>query len=63
MTTMSPRCEAMIGKRAYSLPGRCLIGHNVKPVYVHDGPMRVRVKLCLAHRRLTANKRRVAVAR
>ena len=59
---MNPRCEAMIGKRAYSLPGRCLIDHNVKPVYVHDGHERMRVKFCAAHRRVTAAKRRVELA-
>jgi hypothetical protein len=53
----------MIGKRAYSLPGRCLIGHNVKPVYVYDGPERMRVKFCAAHRKITAGNRRVDVAR
>jgi hypothetical protein len=60
---MNSRCEAMIGKRAYSLPGRCLIGHNVKPVYVYDGPERMRVKFCAAHRKITAGNRRVDVAR
>ena len=59
---MSLRCEAMIGKRAYSLPGRCLIDHNVKPVYVHDGRKRMRVRFCTAHRKITSAKHRVELA-
>lgn len=57
------RCEAFIGKRAYSRPGRCLIERNVKPVYLNEGPDRVRVKLCTTHRKITAGNRRVEVLR
>ena len=51
------RCEAMVGVRAYSKPGRCLKTRNVKPVNVSEGLERVRVRLCAHHQKVVGARR------
>lgn len=59
---MSEQCEALTAGGTYSNPGRCLITHNIRAVYIGFGAQRRVVMLCARHRKMVEAHRRLETA-
>lgn len=46
------RCQAMVPAGTYRQPGRCEKRHGVKPLTIQEGADKLRVKLCVPHRKI-----------